>query len=289
MSAVAARDGRRASAYAGEHGIARFHARYDDLLGDPSIDLIYIGTPPSTHAALALRAIAAGKPALVEKPFAMTAAEALAVYEASQRAAVPVFEAMHSLHHPLFARLEALKQRSAIGAFRHMTAEFSIHIPETEDEPRWRAELGGGALMDLGVYPLAWCRRLAGDRFTGTEARAAMRSGVDAQFEASLLFADGMTAVVRSSMVVDKPVARLFIEGEAGSIEVENPLAPQRGHVLRLTTDGRTTTEVVPGPTTYEAQLSSLRATLIDGAPFPVPPDDYVRSMEAIEAVRARL
>ena len=116
-----------------------------------------------------------------------------------------------------------------------------------------------------------------------------MRSGVDAQFEAKLSFAGGIGADIRGSMVVDEPIARLLIEGEAGSIEVENPLAPQRGHALRLNVDGRTTTAVVPGPTTYEAQLSAVRGTLIDGVAFPVPPDDYIRSMAAIVAVRARL
>ena len=77
-----AREGHRASAYASEHGIPRVHAQYDDLLHDAAIDLVYIGTPPSTHAELALRAIAAGKLVLVEKPFAMTAAEAQAVHDA---------------------------------------------------------------------------------------------------------------------------------------------------------------------------------------------------------------
>lgn len=196
---------------------------------------------------------------------------------------------MHSLHHPLFARLGTLKRRSAIGAFRHLTAEFSVPIPESANELRWRADLDGGALMDLGVYQLAWCRRMAGDIFTVTEAHAVMRWSVDAQVEAKLLFAGGIAAVVRSSIVVDMPFARLFIEGEACSIEVENPLAPERGQVLRLKADGRTTAEVVPRPTTYEAQLSALRATLIDGAPVPFPPDDYVRSMEAIAAVRTKL
>lgn len=288
VAAVAARDPRRAAAYAGEYGIPRVHADYADLIADPLIDLIYIGTPPSTHAELALRAIAAGKPVLVEKPFAMTVAEAQAVYDAGRGAGVPIFEAMHSLHHRLFARLDALRHSAAIGKFRHLTAEFSVPIPQHHDELRWRSDLGGGALMDLGVYPLAWCRRMAGEFFAVSEAHAEMRSGVDARFEARLRFAGGATAAIRSSMIADRPIARLSITGATGSIVIENPLAPQRGHVLRLTVDGRTTDETVPGPTTYAAQLLALRATLIDGEPFPFPADDYIRSMEAIEAVRAR-
>lgn len=88
--AVAAGDQDRASAYAGEHGIARVHASYQELLHDPAIDLVYIGTPPSTHAELALRAITAGKPVLVEKPFAMTTVEAQVVHDAGRCAGVPV-------------------------------------------------------------------------------------------------------------------------------------------------------------------------------------------------------
>jgi predicted dehydrogenase len=287
VTAIAARDANRAAKYARMHGIRYGHRSYEALIDDPEIDLVYITTPPSCHAEQALSAIRSGKPVLVEKPFAMTASEARRVYDAGQAAGIPVMEAMHSLHHALFARLSNLLAEGAIGHVRHVRAEFSVPIDENDDEFRWKADLGGGALMDLGVYPLAWCRRLLGESFTVTSAEGAFKRGVDEAFSAKLQFSDSVRAEVTSTMVAAMPVARLLIEGTKGSLHVVNPLAPDRGHELRISTLVGETVESVDGPTTYEAQLIAVRNTLVHQVPFPLPANDFVRSMEAIDAVRA--
>jgi predicted dehydrogenase len=284
--AVAARDAGRAAAYAAEHQIGRAHASYSALIADPDVDLVYIGTTPDTHAQLAVEALDGGKSVLVEKPFAMTASEALLVKAAAERTGKRVWEAMHSLHHPLFRTIEALVREGSIGSLQHLDAEFSALIRTDPGEFRWRAERGGGALMDLGVYPLAWCRRLAGEAFDVSTAQASIRDGVDAAFEADLAFASGATARVRASMVAAQASARLILTGRDGVIDVANPLAPQRGHTLTLTNAEGTSTQHVDGPTTYEAQLEAVRRDLRDGRGFPLPPDDYVRSMDAIDKVR---
>lgn len=285
VAGVAARDPGRAEAYAAEHGLGRAYDSYDALLDDPTIDLVYVGTPPSRHPEQAAAALARGKAVLVEKPFALTSAAARGVFEAARATGGAVFEAMHSPHHPLFARLASLVTGGEIGAVRRIVAEFSTAIPES-DPIRWRADLGGGALMDLGVYPLAWCRRLGGDDFDVVSASAVLRRGVDESFEATLRFASGVTAQVHSSMAPDLTSARLQVEGDDGAIDVINPLAPQMGHALTMTRDGVARTETVDGPSSYEAQLAAVVASLRDGAPFPFPADDYVHSMEAIERVR---
>ena len=157
--AVAARDSERAANYARRHDIPRVHSGYADLCRDPEIDLVYIGTHPAVHRELAFMALDAGKPVLLEKPFAMNAREARDILDRAEAAGVPVFEAMHSLHHPLFARLLELLRDDILGPITHLDAEFSVPIERNAREFRWRAEMGGGALMDLGIYPLAWARR----------------------------------------------------------------------------------------------------------------------------------
>jgi predicted dehydrogenase len=284
---MAARDECRAADYAKLHDIPRVHSSYEALIADPEIDLVYISTPPACHAEQALLAIAAGKPVLVEKPFAMSAPEARRVHDQAQGSGVPVFEAMHSLHHALFGRLLALIGEGAIGDLRHLTAEFNVPIDDRQGEFRWNAQLGGGALMDLGVYPRAWCRRLLGQSFTVESADADFRRGVDAAFSARLRFAGSVTAEVKSSMADTNRAASLLIEGTSGTLQVSNPVAPQLGHELRLRTEAGETAEIVEGPSTFEAQLIALRDTLVDGAAFPLPADDFVRSMEAIDAVRS--
>ena len=285
--AVASRDRTRAHDYAALHGIPRVHDRYESLVADPDIDLVYIGTPPHAHCKQAMMAIEAGKPVLVEKPFSFDAGEASKVFAAASLAGVHVFEAMHSPHHSLFRRVLAIIAEGRLGKVMSVDAEFSVPIAASRGEFRWDAALGGGALMDLGVYPLAWCRRIAGEAFVVEQASADLRDGVDETFDAVLRFDTGVSARVRSSMVADQPVARLVIWGSVGDLEVINPLAPQLGHSLHLRISGALFTETVDGVSTFEAQLIAVRDTVMFGKAFPFPPDDFVQSMRAIDRVRA--
>lgn len=286
--AIAARDPERARHYAATHGIRRIHTDYSALLADPELDLVYLGTPPALHAEQALASIVAGKAVLVEKPFALSAEQARLVHAAAVKAGVLVFEAMHSTHHRLFARILEILRSGEIGRVQSMRSRFLA--PISEDDPiRWSAELGGGALMDLGVYPLTWLRRIAGEAFSVRKAEAEFRHGVDASFRAELEFPGGIVAELSSSMTAAEPLARLEVVGEQGRLEVRNPIAPQMGHLLTVSTGAGDRTETVDGLSSYAAQLAAIRATLREDQAFPVADDDYVRSMEAIERVRAVL
>ena len=288
VTAVAAREPARAAAYASEHGIATAYPDYTSLYADPDIDLVYIATPPAFHAEQALAAIEAGKPVLVEKPFALSSSDARRVADRAGALGISVFEAMHSPHHRLFRRLSALLDSGAIGALRHIEAVFDAPI-DPGDPFRWQAGFGGGALMDLGIYPLTFVRRLGGEDFRVEAVDAVMRRDVDESFSADLVYPSGLTARLASSMVCPKPVLTLRIEGEAGTIEVRNPYVPQLGHLLRIETDTGSVEEIVDGPGSYAAQLAAVRVSLVDGAAFPYRPDDFIRSMEAIEAIRAQM
>lgn len=286
LIAIAARDPQRARAYASEHGIQRVHENYDALIADPEIELVYVATPPALHARIAIAAIAGGKHVLVEKPFAMSSAEAEAVARAGEAAGVCVFEAMHSRHHPLFARVRDIVESGRLGRVVRATAIFDAPIPRLATEFRWSLELGGGALMDLGVYPLAWLRGLFGDTFSVANARAVIENSVDAEIEADLIFPGAIAARVHASMTAARFAATLSVEGEKGTCSITNPLVPQLGHALALTIDGATTTESVEGPSTFVAQLDAVCRSIRDHVEFPLPPRDYVRSMMAIESLR---
>lgn len=284
IAAVAARDPARAAAYAKAHGIPRVHATYADLVGDPEIDLIYVATPPVVHLAQARLAIAAGKPVLVEKPFTVDAAEANLLLAEAGAAGVPVFEAMHSRHHAIWPLVMALLPR--LGGLRHIDAVFDIAVSTDAGEFRWDDRLGGGALMDLGIYPLAWVRAIAGEPLAVTRATMRRHRNADAAFTAALALAGGVTATVSADMTAPRR-ALLVLTGSAGTLTIDNPLAPQLGHSITLTTAaGRETFQAV-GPGTYDAQLAALVATLRDGAAFPLANTDPLASMRAIAMVRA--
>jgi predicted dehydrogenase len=282
--AVAARDPDRARAYAAAHGIARVHDDYAALVADPAVDLVYVATPPKFHLEQARLAIAAGKALLVEKPFTMDAGEAALLLGEAAAAGVPVFEAMHSRHHAIWALIADLLP--CLGRIRHVEAVFDARVSTAAAEFRWQAGLGGGALMDLGVYPLAWVRAIAGEPLAVTAAQFRHERGADAAFSADLLLADGVTAHVASDMA--GPVkAQMTVTGSLGTLSIDNPLAPQRGHALVLTTAAGAQSFSAPGPGSYDAQLAAVAATLLDGAVFPLAADDPLWSMRAIDAVRA--
>ena len=217
----------------------------------------------------------------------MDEAEAARIHAAARDAGVQAFEAMHSLHHALFTRLAALLDR--IGPIEAVDARFDAAVGTAPGEFRWDAALGGGALMDLGVYPLAWCRRLLREAFTVERATARWSGAVDVAFTADLRFAGRATARVASAMDAPSHEAELTIIGERGRIAIVNPLAPQRGNSITVGTPARSWTETVGGPSSYLAQLTAVRDAVAGTAPFPLAPNDYVHSMAAIDRVRAAM
>ncbi|MGV3482124.1 MAG: Gfo/Idh/MocA family protein [Sphingobium sp.] len=286
LAAVAARDPDRAADFAREHDVAIVAADYPALVSHPGIDLVYVATPPAHHAEWAARAIAQGKHVLVEKPFGLDAREAERVLALARDRGVRVFEAMHSPHHPLFRKIEAIVSSGALGVIRRVVARFDVALPRTPGEFRWDAAQGGGALMDLGVYPLAFCRRLLGEAFEIESVTADLVEGVDADFSAKLRFDGGVIAEVSSSFT--KPVVmELAVEGDRGTLLADRIVVPHRGNRLETRIKGEILIEEVPGPSSWTAQLNAICDTLLDGRPFPLPEDDFVHSMRAIDRIRA--
>ena len=153
-------------------------------------------------------------------------------------------------------------------------------------EFRWDASLGGGALMDLGCYPLQWVRVATGEEPVVESASMRRNNGVDVATEARLSFPGGALAKIACSMDADAFAASLKIVGERGSIAIDNPLAPHFGHRLVVDSNGSSVTEKVEGVSTFAAQLQAVAATLRNGVPFPLAADDPIRSMASIDAVR---
>lgn len=283
---IAARDPLRAKEFAETHKIAKAYRSYDELIADPNVDLVYVATPPTLHKAVAVKALQAGKHVLVEKPFAANAREAKEIIAAAEPGK-RVFEAFHYRHHALWHRIAALARGGELGRISAIQAAFYVPIPKVPEEFRWNASLGGGALMDLGCYPLQWVRVVAGEEPRVPIARMRMVDGVDAETEAELHFPSGIVANIACGMDGEGFKAFLTVQGDRGSLQVINPLAPQLGHKFELSIDGKTTKEKFDGASTFDAQLAAVIATIQDGAPFPLAPDDPIKSMATIDAVKA--
>lgn len=287
IAAVAARDADRARTYAEEHDIPHIAASYAELVRRDDIAVIYNALPPAAHMEWTIAALQAGKAVLCEKPFAMNADEARRMTDAATAAGKPLVEAFHYRFHNVIRRAEQLVRDGALGPLTRASAEFRATIARSPTELRWRRELGGGGLMDLGCYPIHALRTLIGAEPRIESAEATFQDGVDVDLSARLRFPGGLGAEVACAMVAPAPSARLVLEGERGRLEIVNFLAPQMGCRFTTTIDGETQAHPTDGPTTYQAQLAHLFEVL-EGKAAPLTGGaDAVANMTAIDAIYA--
>lgn len=162
VAAVAARDADRAAAFAARHGAERSYASYDALVADDEIDVVYVATTHPNHRPHALLAIEAGKPVLIEKPVGLNVAEAREVFAAARRADVFAMEAMWMRTNPLILKASEIIADGAIGEVRGVRSEFGLGIPFDPAHRLYDINNGGGALLDLGVYPAAFAYHFLG-------------------------------------------------------------------------------------------------------------------------------
>ena len=287
IAAVAARDRTRAEAFAAKHGIGRVVDDYEALVSDPDLDAVYIPLPNGLHGKWVVAALAAGKHVLCEKPFTANAAEAARVAEAAEKSPdLVVMEAFHYRYHPLFARVLQLIDEGAVGTVRHIDTWLCFPLLKRGDI-RWNLALAGGALMDVGCYPLHMLRHLAGAEPEVESARAKLHSpGVDRFMQARYRFADGRTGRTTCSMLSAQLLRTgLSVRGDAGELRVLNPTAPQAMHRLVVRSQGRRRVEHVVRRPTYAFQLEAFVDAVRHGTRPITDPADSVANMALVDGV----
>jgi predicted dehydrogenase len=219
--AVASRDAARAAAFAGTFGLARHHGSYEALLADRDIDAVYLPLPNSLHAAWAMKAAAAGKHVLCEKPLATTRRDAVAMFEAARAHRVMLLEAYPWWFQPQTRDLLELLAAGAIGMPRFVQAAFGFTLFNPAANIRMKPELGGGALLDAGSYPMSFIRLVMGEAPLRVRAEASWApTGVDMSMTATLQFAHGRRAQLACAM--DAATHRhALVAGSEGVIETE--------------------------------------------------------------------
>jgi len=285
VTAIAARDPARARTFADQHGVPAVAQDYATLVAREDVDVVYNALPPVAHAPWTIAALEAGKAVLCEKPFAGDAAEARAMVDAAAVRGLVLIEAFHYRFHTVIRRALEMLGRDEIGAPRRAFAEFYAPIPRNPGELRWSAEQHGGAIMDIGCYPLHALRTLLGGEPAVKDATIQWEGGVDAETRADLAFPGGVEATIACSMTSERPAGALTIEGEAGTLEIVNFMAPQYGCRFTTTIGGEKVSHPTDGPTTYEAQLAHLHQVLT-GAAVPLTGGaDAIANMAAIDAI----
>ena len=230
VAAVGSRSLERSGSFARQYGDAgsRAYGSYAAVLADPAVDVAYVAVPHSGHRDLALQAIAAGKHVVVEKPLALDAGQAQEIATAARAAGVFAMEAMWTRMLPVGNVLRQVLEHDLLGQVLSIHADFGSAMEVDHGSRIYDPALGGGALLDLGVYPVALAALVspanrvlhASGRLTGT--------GVDATFTAVIANADGSTASIFSSIEAASP-QHAWIAGTRGTLELGRPLyAPSR-------------------------------------------------------------
>jgi D-xylose 1-dehydrogenase (NADP+, D-xylono-1,5-lactone-forming) len=216
--AIASRDAHKAEEFAHEMAIPRSAGRYEDLLTDPELDALYVPLPHSLHAEWVVRAAAAGKHVLCEKPLALDGAQARAMFKSAEEAGVVLVEGYPYLAQPQTAKLRALLDAKAIGPLHLIRGIFGFTMNHLGDF-RLDCAQGGGALMDVGCYPVSLVRVLSHERPVRVHAFARRTSsGVDQTLVATLEHESGLLAEISCSFATPL-YRRAEIFGTAGMIE----------------------------------------------------------------------
>lgn len=220
--AVASRTQSRATSYAAQWGIPTAHGSYSDLLADESVEAVYISLPTGLHHEWTMRALAAGKHVLSEKPYSRAPAEVESAFAAAQQLGLVLSEAFMFRYHPQIRRLvELVHVEGAIGTVQLIAASFSWPT-ESADDVRLDASLGGGALLDVGVYCLSVARLLAGEPRSVTAHQVVGPTGVDGAFVGTLAFGSGALAHFDCGIHLPDR-SHLEVVGDLGSITVHDP------------------------------------------------------------------
>jgi predicted dehydrogenase len=291
VTAVGSRSFKTASSFAAEFGIAKAHGSYEALFSDPDVDVVYIATPHPLHALNAIAALEAGKHVLVEKPFTINAAEAQRVMDLAERKGLLALEAMWTRFLPHMIRIREVLASGTLGEIRSVVVDHTQDLPDDPTHRLNALELGGGALLDLGIYPISFAWDVLGAPTT-IQATARFRAtGADAEVATLFRHAGGAVSLTLSmsdaagpnvatvigtqgridiDSVWYKPTNFRVYDSQGSVVEVFNSSVQGRGmqyqaaEVERLIATGRFVSEILPSSETIAIMgtLDAIRAQI---------------------------
>jgi xylose dehydrogenase (NAD/NADP) len=281
LAAIASRNPRTAAAWAQEFAIPRHYASYDELLSDPDIDAVYNPLPNELHSEWTLRAAAAGKHILCEKPLGLDYADASQIVEGCRRAGVIVMEAFMWRHQSRVAHARSMLARGELGELRLVTIAFSFDI----DHQDWRLDSarGGGSLTDLGCYAINAARLFAGSEPLEVHAHARLlETGVDMSAGMLLRFPGDVLALADSSF--ECPYRnRLEVVGTKASLVFPEGVLPPPEAELIVTDSGGTRAIRFPRCNPYAEQVEAF-CTGVAAGRLPEPAEDGLANMRVLDA-----
>ena len=287
VAAVGSSSVERARDFAGQHGIPRAYGSYDELVRDPEVDIVYIATLHPAHRENALAAIAAGKAVLCEKSFTMNASELRDIIAAARARKLFAMEAMWTRFLPAIVKVREWLGSGVIGDVRQVNVSFGNLAPWNPDSRLFSPQLGGGALLDVGIYAVSFVSMATGRQPDSIHSRAHIgETGVDEYFSAMFGYADGCVAHVTAGLRL-KSKHEAVILGTRGEIRVPDFWRAKQAELTVYDKSTEVYTDTSEGGLIYEAEeaMGCLRAGKPESAVMPL--DESLRIMETMDAMRA--
>jgi predicted dehydrogenase len=292
VAAIASRNPSSAAEIAARFAIPRSYGNYQALLDDPEVEAIYNPLPNHLHVEWTVRALEAGKHVLCEKPLGLNAAETQAIVAARDRSQKCVIEAFMVRYHPQWHRVRALVHAGRIGTVQAIQSAFLFTVLDPNNV-RNQADIGGGALYDVGCYPLVTARYVFGSEPTRAIAliKRDAELGVDTLTSGLLEFPGGGQLLFSSAMRLAN-FQRVTILGTEGRIDIPVPFTPGKDHLCRLAIDSGKSLdgtsvefEDFPAVDQYVLQCDSAAAVFRGETPQEFPIEDAIANMRAIDAL----
>jgi xylose dehydrogenase (NAD/NADP) len=284
LLAVASRSQEKADAFAREKKINHAYGSYEGLLNDQEIDVIYNPLPNHLHAEWTIKAVEAGKHVLCEKPMALSLEEVDSITAAAEKQGRMVAEAYAYRSHPQTRKVKEIIDSGKLGKVKMVYGTFTFALTNPDDV-RWKPEMGGGSLWDIGCYPLSFTRYVLGAEPLEVFAwQVTSQTGIDETFAAQLRFSGEVYFQLNCSFRVP---SHEFMEivGDEGTLSVPRPFNSGGSRILYLTQDGKTSTIAVKGPDPYLAEVEDFADSILLGKPIVVSPADSRLNTAAILAL----
>ena len=285
--AVGSRSLDAADAFASRFGIPNVHGSHDALYGDDDVDIVYVASPHSHHHAMTIDALDAGRHVLCEKAFALNATQAREMVAAAARNDRFLMEAMWTWFIPAVTEVKRRVDAGEIGELRLIEADFGLPIHDEQGRHR-RNDLAGGALLDLGIYPVTFARFLAGDPVEVTAIGTIGPTGVDTNVGGVVSYSSGAIGVFTTSLDAHSP-GRATIVGTEGTIHVETPFWHPSAFIVERRGAEPNRVEIPNDGLAHEAAHAMERIRGGHRESDVIPLETTVSTMELLDEIRAQV
>ncbi|HLF65841.1 MAG TPA: Gfo/Idh/MocA family oxidoreductase [Saprospiraceae bacterium] len=285
LIAVASRDLRQAKDYAEIWNIPRPYGNYEALLADKDIDVVYISLPNDLHMTWTVRALHAGKHVLCEKPLCLSEDEFKKIALASEETGKSVMEAFMYMHHPQTAHFKKLIDEGEIGEVVSLYSEFASTFNRQSDNYRMSATKGGGALWDIGVYPVSFFRYLISSPVLQVNAKARIEGGIDKSFWGRIDFATDITGQFYVSFESIYST-RTSIMGTTGRLDISHPYNAISECKASLTKEDEVREIILPQASLYAGEVENMNDVVLRNETPRFTIDDSAKVLELILVLR---